>query len=122
MSSGIEPKHGKLLAEMIVPSSHWQLQPEKQDPFTSKEAAITYLNSHNEPLYIHVPYVQDDISGDRNNGARITVTSREDDVVFTINDINNGGETALHFSHLKNLDSSLRTLIESCCDKKIVAL
>ena len=27
MSSGIDTKHGKLLAEMVVPSSSWNVQP-----------------------------------------------------------------------------------------------
>ncbi len=65
MSSGIDTKHGKLLAEMVVPG---------------------------------------------------------DDVVFTIKDINNGGETSLHYSHIKNLDSTIRTLVSECCDQKIKAL
>jgi len=91
MSSGIDTKHGKLLAEMVVPSSSWNVQPEKQDPFKSD-------------------YV------------RICVTSRGDDVVFTIKDINNGGETSLHYSHIKNLDSTIRTLVSECCDQKIKAL
>ena len=47
MSSGIDTKHGKLLAEMVVPSSSWNVQPEKQDPFKSQEAALDYLNSNN---------------------------------------------------------------------------
>ena len=46
MSSGIDTKHGKLLAEMVVPSSSWNVQPEKQDPFKSQEAALDYLNSN----------------------------------------------------------------------------
>jgi hypothetical protein len=54
--------------------------------------------------------------------VRICVTSRGDDVVFTIKDINNGGETSLHYSHIKNLDSTIRTLVSECCDQKIKAL
>ena len=77
MSSGIDTKHGKLLAEMVVPSSSWNVQPEKQDPFKSQEAALDYLNSNNEPLYLHVPLAQSD------DYVRICVTSRGDDVVFT---------------------------------------
>ena len=34
----------------------------------------------------------------------------------------NGGETSLHYSHIKNLDSTIRTLVLECCDKKIKAL
>ncbi len=116
MSMGIVSKHGKLLAEMVVPSSSWHLQPEKQDPFKSHEAAVDYLNEHNEPLYLHVPLAQSD------EVVRICVTSRDDDVVFTIKDINNGGETTLHYSHLKNLDSTIRTLVSETCDKKIKSL
>jgi len=116
MSSGIDTKHGKLLAEMVVPSSSWHLQPEKQDPFKSQEAAVEYLNAHNEPLYLHVPLAQAD------EHVRICVTSRADDVVFTIKDINKGGETSLHYSHLKNLDSTIRTLVDDCCEQKIKSL
>ena len=45
MSSAIDTKHGKLLAEMVVQSSSWKIQPEKQDPFKSQEAAVEYLLS-----------------------------------------------------------------------------
>ncbi|WP_394220240.1 hypothetical protein [Alteromonas gracilis] len=113
MSSGIDTKHGKLLAEMVVPSSSWRLQPEKQDPFKSQESAVEYLNEHNEPLYLHVPFAQSD------KQVRICVTSRADDVVFTIKDLNKGGETSLHYSHLKNLDSTIRTLVDESCQEKI---
>ncbi|WP_076011790.1 hypothetical protein [Alteromonas abrolhosensis] len=116
MSSAIDTKHGKLLAEMVVQSSSWKIQPEKQDPFKSQEAAVEYLNSHNEPLYLHVPLAQSD------DYVRICVTSRDDYVVFTIKDINNGGETSLHYSHIKNLDSTIRTLVSETCDQKIKAL
>jgi hypothetical protein len=116
MSSGIDTKHGKLLAELIVPSSSWKVQPEKQDPFKSQEAAIDYLKSNNEPLYLHVPLAQSD------DYVRICVTSRDNDVVFTIKDINKGGETSLHYSHIKNLDSTIRTLVLECCDQKVKAL
>lgn len=116
MSSGIDTKHGKLLAELVVPSSSWKVQPEKQDPFKSQEAAIDYLKSNNEPLYLHVPLAQSE------DYVRICVTSRDDDVVFTIKDINKGGETSLHYSHIKNLDSTIRTLVLECCDQKIKAL
>ena len=116
MSSGIDTKHGKLLAGLVVPSSSWHIQPEKQDPFKTKEAAVEYLNSHNEPLYLHVPLAQSE------DFVRICVTSRDDDVVFTIKDISNGGETSLHYSNIKNLDSTIRTLVNECCDKKIKAL
>lgn len=116
MSSAINTKHGKLLAEMVVPSNSWKLQPEKQVPFTSQKEAIEYLSANNEPLYLHVPYA---VSQDY---LRICVTSRSDDVVFTIKDIEQGGETSLHYSHIKNLDSTIRTLVLECCDKKIKAL
>ncbi|BFT30353.1 hypothetical protein D210916BOD24_15290 [Alteromonas sp. D210916BOD_24] len=116
MSTGIVSKHGKLLAEIVVPSSTWHLQPEKQDPFKSHAAAVEYLDSHNEPLYLLVPITQsDDI-------LRICVTSQNDDVIFTINDIQNGGETSLHYSHLKNLESTVRTLVSETSDKKIKSL
>ena len=116
MGSGIDTKHGKLLAEMVVHSSSWNVQPEKQEPFKSQEAAIAYLNSNNEPLYLQVPLAQSD------DHVRVCVTSREDDVVFTIKDINEGGETSLHYSHIKNLDSTIRTLVSECYGQKIKAL
>ena len=99
MSSGIDTKHGKLLAELVVPSSSWHVQPEKH-----------------EPLYLHVPLAQSD------DFVRICVTSRDDDVVFTIKDISKGGETSIHYSHIKNLDSTIRTLVNESCDKKIKSL
>ena len=116
MSSGIDTKHGKLLAEMVVPSSSWNVQPEKQDPFKKHEAALDYLNSNNEPLYIHVQLANSD------DYVRLCVYSRGDDVVFTIKNINNGGETSLQYSHIKNLDSTIRTLVSEWCDQKIKAL
>ncbi len=87
MSSAIDTKHGKLLAEMVVQSSY------KRQPLAQSDDYV-----------------------------RICVTSRDDDVVFTIKDINNGGETSLHYSHIKNLDSTIRTLVSETCDQKIKAL
>ena len=52
MSNRIDSKHGKLLAEIVIPSSSWKLQPEKQTPFKSDSEALSYLDSHNEPLYM----------------------------------------------------------------------
>jgi hypothetical protein len=43
MSNRIDSKHGKLLAEIVVPSSSWKLQPEKQTPFKSDSEAISYI-------------------------------------------------------------------------------
>lgn len=116
MSNSINSKHGKLLAEIVVPSSQWKLQPEKQSPFKSDSEAFEYLESHNEPLYLHVPIVESE------DTVRLSVTSRDEDVVFTINSTKNGGETALHYSHLKNLESTLRTLVNDSCDLSIKAM
>ena len=116
MSNSIDSKHGKLLAEIVVPSSSWKLQPEKQTPFKSDSEALSYLDSHNEPLYMHVPVNESD------DTIRLCVSSREADVVFTINSTKFGGETALHYSHLKNLESTIRTLVKDSCDLSIKAL
>ena len=112
MSNGINPSHGKTIAELVIPSKTWSLHPEKKPAFTSIDEAIDYFADNNEPLYIKVPFV------DEEDNALVHVNSSGEDVVFTISDLNHGGESRVDASHLKNLSSTVVELIEQCYDEK----
>ncbi|MBZ2162381.1 hypothetical protein [Alteromonas stellipolaris] len=111
MSNGINASHGKTIAELVIPSKTWSLHPEKKPAFTTVDEAIDYFDDNNEPLYIKVPFGEDD-------DVLVHVNSSGEDVVFTISDLNHGGESRVDASHLKNLSSSVVELIEQCYDGK----
>lgn len=112
MSNGINESHGKTIAELVIPSNTWSLHPEKKPAFTSIDEAIDYFSDSVEPLYIKVPFVDDD------DEVLVHVNSSGEDVVFSIVDLNHGGESRVDASHLKNLSSSVVELIEQCYDGK----
>lgn len=107
MSSIIDSKHAKLLAEVIDQSSKWQLQPEKKSPFKSTDEAFAYIEDHNEPLYILVPV------NDAEEEVMVKASSEEDDVLLQIVSMQDVKEAKVHHSHLKLVESTVTELVNS---------
>ncbi|MEG3768226.1 hypothetical protein [Alteromonas sp. 14N.309.X.WAT.G.H12] len=107
MTCEIETKHAKLLIEILQQSNHWTLQPEKKAPFSSKDAAYQYLETHNEPLYIRVPITNSD------NETYIRVSSSGDDLELQTVGFTNVQKTKLHHSHLKLIESTITEMVNA---------
>ena len=109
MENGVKETHAKLLGELVLPSSSWSLHPEQKPAFKSKEQVVDYVTVNSEPLYIHVPLCGKDASEDEY--VRVIVNSKDEDVVFKITDREKGGDTRVHGSHIKNLNSTILELV-----------
>ncbi|QJR82645.1 hypothetical protein CA267_018755 [Alteromonas pelagimontana] len=105
MSDEIAELHAKTLIEVIDQSSHWKLHPEKKPPFTSKEEAFRYVETHNEPLCVYVPVAESD------DHHTVRVTSSGDDMVFTNISFEDPSEIRIHSSHLKLIESSITEML-----------
>ena len=107
MSSTIDAKHAKLLAEVIDQSSKWQLQPEKKTPFKSTDEAFAYIEAHNEPLYILVPV------NDSEEEVMVKASTEGDDVLLQTVSMQNMQEAKVHHSHLKLVESTVTELVNA---------
>ena len=108
MSTEIKPQHAKLLAQIIDQSTHWKLKPEKKPPFHSVDEAFSYVEDHNEPLYLHVPIAGED------EHLLVKVTSKDDDMMFSTVSFETPAQTQVHHSHLKLIESSVTDMLNSC--------
>lgn len=117
MSTEIKPQHAKLLAQIIEQSSHWKLKPEKKRPFHSVTDAFSYVEDHNEPLYLQVPIAGED------DHLLVKVTSKQDDMVFSTVSFETPAQTQVHHSHLKLIESSVTDMLNNCLSegKKIAS-
>ncbi len=107
MSSIIDSKHAKLLAEVIDQSSNWQLQPEKKSPFKSTDEAFAYIEEHNEPLYIVVPVT------DSEEEVMVKASTEDDDVLLQTVSMQDMQEAKVHHSHLKLVESTVTELVNA---------
>ena len=107
MSSTIDAKHAKLLAEVIDQSTKWQLQPEKKTPFKSTDEAFAYIEAHNEPLYILVAV------NDSEEEVMVKASTEGDDVLLQTVSMQNMQEAKVHHSHLKLVESTVTELVNA---------